>query len=202
MHNQTDAQKTATATATAPATAAVQPGEKPFSPDHCWFCTKAEAKKPEFHFKVPMYRQGKLIGTEKNAKGKTVEKYEWNTVKFPVPRCQDCEETHNLRHWANSGPTLLVMVIFGAAMAWQLKDYHADMDMVPLMETTAYGVCALFFALSFSRYLLSRMDAATPGELHARNYPVLDKLISDGWIIGEHKASGDEGTAVSKSSRV
>ncbi len=170
------------------------------NPEKCWFCTEADAKNVESHFKIPMYR-GKLVGQVKNEKGVMVDQYEWNAIKFPVPRCKDCEGTHHSMPWVRSGPTFAGFLASAVGMFWVLKDHNVNkllegifngkntVDLTPILEMITFCVCGMFFCMAFTSYLVTKIQTAVPGELYARNYPVLQKLISDGWHLGKSPAS-------------
>ncbi len=182
----------------APSQAPISSSTADFSPDKCWFCKTHEAKAPDLHVRVDLYRRGKPIGEEKDAKGVSVTKYAWDTVKFPVPRCADCHHVHHNRSVYAVGPTLLTLIVLGAVLLWQFKTTAAGTDPIMYLETLGYGLCGLVFSGSYSASKLRQMNLSVPQPGYSSSYPVLDKLKGDGWVVGKMASAQHAGTAVSQ----
>lgn len=169
-----------------------------FSPDKCWYCKKKSGGSPDGAVRVDLYRRGKPIGEEKDAKGKTTTKYAWDTVKFPVPRCGDCSHVHHNRSLYAVGPTLLTLIILGGALVYRYKTTDAGLDPFMYIETLAYGLCGFIFAGSYSGSKLRKMNLSVPRPVYGNTYPVLEKLKADGWVVGKMASASHAGQAVSK----
>jgi len=177
-----------------------------FNPDQCWFCKAKEAKDIQAHVRVDLYRKGKLLGEEKDKDGKTIQKFAWDTVKFPVPRCADCFHVHHNRSLYAVGPTLLVMSVLGATLYYQYKSMVPGDDPFFMVETLVYGLCALIFGSSYSVSKLKQMNLSVPKPMYGNAYPVLDKLKGEGWMLGKVPygggGSGDAQLAKKKSAHL
>ena len=153
-----------------------------FNPDQCWFCLTNPGTDAHYRAAVQMLRRGAMY-EEQNEKGEMVQKYNWDTVNYPVPRCKGCYVVHQARGFFDALLPLAVLAVTGAFIGWEAYTLDRTPDALEIAPQAAYGMVALLIAHLCNRIYKFAIDKVTAKVDHKRNYPVITKLITDGWMV-------------------
>lgn len=150
----------------------------------CWYC-KSNDEKKELAVPVDMY--GNVSASDFYYVGlETHFKQTYNTVKVPVPRCQDCCNKHNKHGMIGCVTVIASGLALSGYLNWLHFSNGGEFDFPgSVMVSIFYFGIGAAGGFILAAILKAILKPDIQPENYILKYPPIEELLNLGWKIGE-----------------